>query len=787
MKKFIYFLAALMALSVTSCKEDDITFNNVDDLDRLPMPMFRKRDNTNISDESDMYASKVMDGRPNAIQLHWFGVEGAAGYEIRYAVNITSGLEEDWRDPSRNVTYVTLPADQLHYEIYNLEYSTPYRFCIRALHPTDPSKNSNWYGMGDGRQWEDYMGITTDPRYATPVVVDTREKDYDAFTVLIDTNFDPSAYNSQDADTIRSRFQIDNNGRFKVTHLIVKPSPINPLAKVPAEFENYELSDDEIGDDGIGQIRVTGLDSSALYLVALRDATNPKAEAEVDTYYNYATIRTRGDAGPDILIPHRVATSIWKDPENPSDDTQDQLWFEGEQAFQACRIDTVIANFNSDFTLAEGQTFLLEGGKAYYVRGNQSISKGFTLKTDPADILAGKGRAKVYLGGIARSGDGILSCNWNLGKELEPGEFDVPIKVENIIFQDIDFDCPLMINFGGAQTGVGNITANYFANMYSQGMGVEFDSFQMLNCTFQGFCRGFFRVQGNKTKIFHKIVIDNCVFFNQGYYDNNGRGYSWIAGAANAGRPDENLYEDFQMTNNTFYDCPRHAFISDNNVDVPWNDNVHWNIRVENNTFINVGTRSTGRVFFDTRYVPGGSKISFKRNLIVTAADENDHRNLYASGMDLRNINGTGELELDIRDNYSAGCRPEHLVDDGILTNNKFSANRNSAGAHPEAFVPGMTATDLLIKVGSTPLRADELFNDPNPVFHAADASVHDPKMHWIDPENIWTRLQYKNDLKVTTHEIYVNNIGDQRWKTGDPKWYYPAGSPVPTPGTPAE
>ena len=128
----------------------------------------------------------------------------------------------------------------------------------------------------------------------------------------------------------------------------------------------------------------------------------------------------------------------------------------------------------------------------------------------------------------------------------------------------------------------------------------------------------------------------------------------------------------------------------------------------------------------------------------MTAADENDHRNLYASGMDLRNINGTGELELDIRDNYSAGCRPEHLVDDGILTNNKFSANRNSAGAHPEAFVPGMTATDLLIKVGSTPLRADELFNDPNPVFHAADASVHDPKMHWIDPENIWTRLQYK-------------------------------------------
>ncbi len=779
MKKFIYFLAALMALSVTSCKEDDITFNNVDDLDRLPMPMFRKRDNTNISDESDMYASKVMDGRPNAIQLHWFGVEGAAGYEIRYAVNITSGLEEDWRDPARNVTYVTLPADQLHYEIYNLEYSTPYRFCIRALHPTDPSKNSNWYGMGDGRQWEDWMGITTDPRYATPIVVDTREKDYDAFTVLIDTNFDPSAYNSQDADTIRSRFQIDNNGRFKVTHLIVKPSPINPLAKVPAEFENYELSSDEIGDDGIGQIRVTGLDSSALYLVALRDATNPKAEAEVDTYYNYATIRTRGDAGPDILIPHRVATSIWKDPENPSDDTQDQLWFEGEQAFQACRIDTVIANFNSNFTLAEGQTFLLEGGKAYYVRGNQSISKGFTLKTDPADILAGKGRAKVYLGGIARSGDGILSCNWNLGKELEPGEFDVPIKVENIIFQDIDFDCPLMINFGGAQTGVGNITANYFANMYSQGMGVEFDSFQMLNCTFQGFCRGFFRVQGNKTKKFHKIVIDNCVFFNQGYYDNNGRGYSWIAGAANAGRPDENLYEDFQMTNNTFYDCPRHAFISDNNVDVPWNDNVHWNIRVENNTFINLSTRA-GRPFINMRSFPGGSKFIFKRNLICLAKDAADNRDLKQGGIDLRpTISGDGSAYFDVRDNYSTGCLDKHMVDNGIFTSGALSDTKNSFGYYATLGMldPSETAEDLIVRVGSTPLRTDELFADPNPKYHASEPADANSKMHYIDPEAIWTRLQYKNDIKVTNHEIYTKNIGDQRWKDSTPQWFIPGGA----------
>ena len=52
-----------------------------------------------------------------------------------------------------------------------------------------------------------------------------------------------------------------------------------------------------------------------------------------------------------------------------------------------------------------------------------------------------------------------------------------PSRLKNIIFQDIDFDCPLMINFGGAQTGVGNITANYFANLCILRVWVvEFDS-----------------------------------------------------------------------------------------------------------------------------------------------------------------------------------------------------------------------------------------------------------------------------------------------------------------------
>lgn len=68
MKKIIYFLAALIGFAATSCQEDDVNFNNVSDLDRLPMPMFRKKVNTNVADESDQYASRLMSGRLNAIQ-----------------------------------------------------------------------------------------------------------------------------------------------------------------------------------------------------------------------------------------------------------------------------------------------------------------------------------------------------------------------------------------------------------------------------------------------------------------------------------------------------------------------------------------------------------------------------------------------------------------------------------------------------------------------------------------------------------------------------------------------
>lgn len=782
MKKVIYFLAALIAFSVASCKDDDVMFSNVDNLDRLPRPMFRKKHNTNVSEEADQFASRVIDGAYNAIQLHWYGVDGASGYELLYRLGVGSGGSgagddaaryENW-DPELHpeVKRVNIPADQLHYELYNLEYGKVYSFAIRALHPTDPAKNSLWYGLGGGQEWEDYMQIETKARYATPMGIDMREKTYDGFKVLLNLDWDRSKYSTEDADTIESRFRIVN-GKLAVTHLVLKASSSNPNAVVPAKYEKYPISQEDFDN---GYIQLSGLTSSSLYSVVLYDELNTTATFDSDRYLNARNYRTKGDPGAPIKFLHKVTTEVYDDP--------DSIWNVGERKYQACRIDTLIENFNGDPELAEGQVFLLEGGKAYYIRSNQSLNKGFTMKTDPADILAGKGRAKIYLGGIARKGDATQCCNWNLGKQPAPTDLDAPIAIEKVVFQDIDFEVPEAINYGGQQNGQGGVSGNYFANMYSNGLGVEFEAFELRNCTFQGMIRGFFRIQGPNKKVFNKLIIDNCVFFNQGYYDNNGSGYAWIAGAGN--NTEDNVFKGFEMTNCTIYDSPRRSLVFDNGKDVAWKDDVQWNVKIENNTFINFSTRSNGRYFFDMKFVPGGSKFSFKRNLICLAADKNDKRNVYQNGCLLQTINGSGDISIDICDNYSAGCTDAHKVEDGIFSGSKFTANSKSFGAYDFGFAPGITINDLAIHVGSTPLLSTELFNDPNPRHHMSEASEHHPDNHSINASEIWNRLQYKNDLKVTTHEIYTKNIGDQRWKTSDPKWFYPAGAPVPTPEEPA-
>lgn len=746
MKKFIYALAGLLALGVTSCKDDDSNYST-DDLDRLPMTMFRCDNTTNKNEDGDPYSTKLVPGTLNVAQLYWYGVEGACGYQIRYAENLNSGLLEDWDDPSKICEDFVVGPDVLNIRIPRLNYKTDYRFCIRALSPKGEKYHSKWYGLGGGREWEYYKGIGTLDRYVVPGICGNRDKDYHSFVFTYKLDYNPSEFTAVDNDTIQKRFDIED-GKFVVTTVVLKPAPFNPNAACP--FREHVLTEEE---KAAGELLIEGLDENSGYYITLRndaridhykDFNGNDATSDIDAEYNQVFVRTKGDPGDPIIVAPYV---------DPNDTIR------GAVEYNATRLDTILANFVNDNTLAEGQTFYLAGGHNYYFTGNPQAQKGFTLATDPADLAQGK-RAVVYMDGIAMNGETPRTGNWMFGKNKEAGDVDAPVEVQDMIFENIDFQCPLARNFGA-----GSASGNYFANMYSGGLAVTFESLQFKGCTFQGFVRGFFRVQGSRYKIFKKILVEDCLFYNNGYYDNNGAGYAWFAG--DGGHVKSNIFMDIQIRNCTFYDSPRVALFTDNNKSLSWGeDHKGYHFTVENCTFINLSTRTSGRNFFNMRYLPDNSSIVFKNNLICLAADPSDGRALHNCGADVREVAGLGRLTLDIRDNYSLGCRDEHMKDDGIWTASAFSAAKNAFGDKWD-WEPGLVTKnkeDLVVKVGEPALRTDEFFMNPNPKNKNYDAGVPS-KFDHAAPDNIFDALKVNTaSLKVTEHEIYKKRIGDKRW-----------------------
>ena len=749
MKKiFIYAMTALATLSAVSCKDDDVTFNGANDLNRMPMTLFRRAGNTGTAESSDPYVSGPDEVKLNSITLRWFGIQGAAGYEIKYAVG-QGGLDSEWENPARMEEFITVGPDVLEYTLDNLEYETTYCFAIRVLSPKGEEYNSNWYGYGTLREWDDVCSLTTLSRYSTPGVINFEEKDYTEFTVLF--NLDYSSSGDNEANRFTDNFEVEN-GEYVAHRIQVAASPTNPDAVVPTQWRDYVLTND---DRKAGKVRITGLSPNSVYVVNLINDNKIFTDERtgkpvtVDAAYNTITVRTKGDPDAPILIPHYC---------DPNDTIK------GAVEYQACRLDTIISNYTADISMAEGQVFYLEGDKAYYFEGNQTLCKGFTMETLPEHLKEGK-RAKVYLGGISKEGTSVRSNNFMFGRQKMSGEADAPIQVESIIFRGIDFDCPLAQNYGS-----GSATGNYFANMYSDGMAVTFDSFECYDCTFQRMVRGFIRVQGSKAKTFKKIIIDGCLFWNQGYYDNNGRGYAWFAGDGN--NVLSNVFNDVQVRNCTFYDCPRTAFFTDGDKDLNWASNITYNFTLENNTFINWSTRTSGRNIFQLRYLPGGSSITVKRNLFVLAKADDDQRTLYNQVCDIRNINGSGEFTVDVEDNYSVGCLESHLKDDGIFTSAAMSSSSNSLGTFWQNALVSGNQKDLVVKVGTDALKSTDLFVNPNPPYHAVEAADVNPDYH-SGPKDIYNDLKYKQGVDVTTHDIWVKNIGDQRWKSANPKTFY--------------
>lgn len=629
----------------------------------------------------------------NAFRLKWRPVDGAAGYQIKYGP--LSQMTGDWDNNPDIAGTVTVGPESTDALIEHLDYDTTYQFAIRTLSPKGEGYHSEWSTRTNFRYllWNN-LNILTYSRYVTPNVIDLKGTDLTEATLSLHLDFDPADYSTADADTIRSRFEMNGN-RFVF-------DKIQLTKTLTGEKKDYPVTEADIT---AGQIKLTGLEEGCLYTVT---AYNSNIPWPCDASYNAVVFSTKIDSSTPITVTSPDLGSI-------------------------------LSEYMENTAHMPDQKYYLKGGETYTIASSVSIMKGVTLATNPADLAAGK-RAKVEFTGN--------TC-FMLGHAKTPG-INYADNIHSIIFEGIDFSVPNATNVGS-----GTALANYFINNYSTGYDYNIEALEIKDCTFQGFIRGFIRQQGYNHNI-AKINVDGNVFYNCGYYDKNGNGYAWFNGA---GTDTSNMFSDLKFTNNTIYDSPRPSLIyNGSNSYLGWDENTKWNIRIENNTFINFSTRSNGRYLINMRYMPGGSYISVQRNLFVLAADEADSRDLYSSGADIR----TSEFSFDVKDNYSVGCRDSHLKDNGIFTGYAFSATKNSFGAYPTA--NNGTAEDLIVKVGTTPLKATDLFTNPNPTYTAHDPAVPNALDHTA-PDNIFEALRYRQTPEVLGHEIYTLGIGDPRWR----------------------
>lgn len=728
-------MALLSSVAFYSCSDDDDA-SSAQEVQREFMTMFRC-DETTGKGSDDQYRCQVE--QLNDVHLYWYAVDGCAGYHVRVATQpLVAGGPEAWEETAQNgwLTLDTMIYDPecLELVVKDLDYSTSYRFAIRTLSKKGEGYHSKWYGHGSGRQWAEYLGLDTEERYPTPLVIEQSNITKNGFRVNLYPSYAASGDNS--STNYKDNFEVDENGNFVMHILTVAASNTNPGAKVPEQWKRYELTD---ADFERGYIDIDGLDQNSVYVVNVQNLNNP---IRVDAIYNSIAPRTDGDLGAPIFLKH---TPTLEDTLEYNAETG-ELKMVDISKYEAMWIDTLLTHYTNNNALAEGTVFELEGGKAYYFKNNPTLCKGFTMRTRPEDIAAGKGRAKVYLGGLWKAGTSVKSCNFMFGRQPVSGEnSDVPIYVKSLIFEEIDWDCPLAEFYNGEVNGTGN----YFANMYSNGMPVTFQTIQIRNCSFQHMVRGFIRVQGSKRKVFQEVLVDNCEFKNCGYYDNNGRGYAWVAGDGKD--PRSNIFTNMVFTNNTFYDSPRTAFFTDNGKNLAWTSNVKYNVTFSNNTVINFSTRNTsGNKLFDFRYLPSGSTITCENNLFVLTKDAADERNLYFGGMDIRQINGDpAVMTFNIRNNWSTNT---NLTAGQIFTAGAFSATKNSAGKFTDMWTYGKDELDVHV----CDIAPEDLFVDPNPKnYEQGDAT----KRHWTD-KNLEDILKFKN----WDNDIVKNQVGAAKW-----------------------
>lgn len=765
MKKYIlYTLMLLSGFSFSSCSDDDN--KAAAGLDRAWMTMFIC-DNNRGKGSDYAYNSKAEGPNGNDIHLYWYGVKDCAGYQIRQALapNVTGGADA-WETSANNgliLLDTIVGPEVLDLVIKDQQYSTDFRFAIRVLskqdnNVTDFSHASKWYGHGDGRQWAEYLGITTANRYATPfcVYVDGSQTTETTMRVMLNRAFDKvtDGVSEEDKTIYRERFELDANDNFVYQWLEVEPSPNNPESTVNEKWRKYKLTDEDFER---GYVDIDGLQKNSVYVINVR---NENVKVRWDAYYNTYSARSDGEPGEAILIAHDMTA-----PSRDYFDSQEAYQTAMEQhevalKYNAMRIDFILSDFIPDVELAEGQTFYLEGGKTYCMFNSVTTCKGFILRTNPEDVAAGK-RAKVLLGGMHTVGTDVRSMNFMFGRSPQAGEGG-EIYMKMLEFYDIDFDCPLARTYGDSQAGLGSATGNYFINMNPNGMAIHLESFVIKNCTFKRMVRGFIREQGPNYKIWDNVLIEDNQFFDCGYYSNGAGGYPWIAGSGS--NANSNLYKNFVARNNTFYDCPFPAFFNETSQS-GWKGGA-WNITFENNTLVNWNTRAAGNIF-NMRNLPDGSVFNVKKNLIIMTKQDGDSRKMVMAGADIRNTmtlpDGTAaHVTLNFENNYSTNT---FLTNGQIFDTNPWTATKNNFGTLVSKGSATLNGSLEVIADDISPL---ELMESPNPPHKAS--SDNDQFMHRADALDgtggeHGANLYYKQSSKVMNSKIYQLGIGDPRWR----------------------
>lgn len=773
-------LMACPAIFVSSCDDDDDVAGA--STDREFMTMFIT-DNTRGKGADYPYNSGLDASYPhgNTIHLYWYGVNDCAGYQIQMALQPkVSGGAAAWEriQGTDDLLVDTIVGPHvLDLLLKDLQYSTDYRFAIRALSKkdnniTDFSHASKWYGHGNGRQWQEYLGIATNDRYPTPFVVyvnqaETTEK---TMNVYLNTNLSQVATGDATQDeenekSYRENFNIDVDGNFGYKILQVKPSPNNPDAPVADKWRNYVITD---ADRQKGCIVVDGLQKNSVYVI---DVIDPAVPVLIDAKYNTCTARTDGTPGAPLLLKHADMIATYANELVSEDSPYNRADVFGEKAtmFNAAPITPVLLDFISNTNYAEGQTFLLEGGKTYYVDGNLITCKGFVLRTDPKDLAVGK-RARVICGigkhssfDQATNGEQWNGCPYSIftfGRSPEAGEGG-EIYMKKLAFYDIDFDNPLCYNYGDQAAKIGNATGNYFFNMFSNGMAVTLDSLVIENCTFKRIVRGFIREQGVNYKIWNHVLIKNNLFMDCGYYSQKGGGYPWIAGSGSNRK--SNLYADFKCIENTFYDSPFPAFFNEPEGELAWEAGIEWHITFSNNTIVNFNTRD-GKIF-NMRLLPDGSTFNVENNLMVLCKKPGDQRVLDFKGADIRGTNKNaqgvaGSVTLNFNNNWSTN---NDLTNGQIFTGNAWSTTSNNFGTLVKDKLATLNGT---LDVNVATVSATELMVQPCPP-HVAKTS-EDRNMHRADALDGTATTEYNVNLYFKQYPSELMNVGAARWREGN-------------------